>query len=273
MKKIYRILFSLLMTAVLALAACGGSPAQTADGTYVKPVEPSEGTPAPSQQTTTAAPQPASTEAPGTEAPASTEPAAPETTAPPAVISTGLAPGEGVTAEAPDETTAAPDESPAQPGESTEAAPGGETAGPAAPGTFEEDDLTFTYKGKTIRVGEAFVYADFEDAWGSPRIEKAQACIGGGFDENYYFGDHLTVFTLGDSGEQEIYDIYIDETGFATAKGAEIGSTTREDLHRIYGDPEGSFGRSDRYSAGDTLATFTFENDILTGIDYNRTQN
>ena len=137
----------------------------------------------------------------------------------------------------------------------------------------DQEDLVFTSKGRTVQVDEAFVYADFEEAWGSPRIEKAQACIGGGYDENYYFGDHLAVSTLGDSGEQVIYDIFVDEPGFATAKGAEIGRTDRDALHRIYGDPEGSFGRTDRYSAGGILVSFTFDGGILSGIDYNHTQN
>ena len=267
MKSRSNILICLCLAAVLALSACGGSPAQTADGTYVKPVEPSETAPGPGPaRDTTAVPSDAPSVPDSSETDAATVPAVPETTAPPAVIATGAAPGEGVTA-APTDTSRDPSE---ETGGSTEDP--AET-GSAAPGTLTEEDLVFTYKGRTVQVDEAFVYADFEEAWGSPRIEKAQACIGGGYDENYYFGDHLAVSTLGDSGEQVIYDIFVDEPGFATAKGAEIGRTDRDALHRIYGDPEGSFGRTDRYSAGGILVSFTFDGGILSGIDYNHTQN
>ncbi|MBO4838183.1 MAG: hypothetical protein J5493_02300 [Lachnospiraceae bacterium] len=271
MKKIYRTALCLCLAAVLALSACGGSPAQTADGTYVKPVEPPETTAAPTEAAT---PSAAETD-PATE-PAETDSAAQTTAAPapatqPSVISTGLAPGEGVTTAPSGETADPAGESTGDPAETT--ADPGETAAPSFPGIFTAEDLIFTYKGRTIQVDDVFVYTDFEEAWGSPRIEKAQACIGGGYDENYYFGDHLAVSTLGDTGEQVIYDIFIDEPGFTTAQGAEIGKTDRDTLHRIYGDPDGSFGRTDRYSAGEILVSFSFDGGILSGIDYNHTQN
>lgn len=271
MKRRSNILICLCLAAVLALSACGGNPAQTADGTYVKPVEPSETAPGPGpSRDTTAAPSDDPSVPDSSETDAATVPAAPETTAPPAVIGTGSAPGEGATTAPPDGSRDPSEETAESGGSAEEPA---ETGGPAAPGTFTEEDLIFTYKGRTIQVDEAFVYTDFEEAWGSPRIEKAQACIGGGYDENYYFGDHLAVSTLGDSGEQVIYDIFVDEPGFATAKGAEIGRTDRDALHRIYGDPEGSFGRTDRYAFGEILVSFTFDGGILAGIDYNHTQN
>ena len=285
MKKRIRILFPLCLAVLLALTACSGSPARTADGTYVKPVEPAE---APADKTTSV---PADTQAPApfepgpgpdtaaapSEVPAQSAPA-PESAAPPSVIATGFAPGEGPSDRTEDPSAETP-EDPSAPADSSEqpedpsAEPPEETLSPETPGTFTAEDLLFTYKGKTIEVDAPFVYTDFEEAWGSPRVEKAQACIGGGFDENYYFGTHLAVSTLGDTGVQVIYDIFIDEAGFTTAKGAEIGRTDRDALHRIYGEPEGSFGRTDRYSFGEVLVSFTFEGGILAGIDYNHTQN
>ena len=240
----------------LALCACGGREAPaTSDGTYVKPVAGQTQAKAAAPATTTA---PATTEslqavpdttaAPQTANPSSAEASA-EASVPPAttlaVISSGLAPGQ---------TTAGPDTS-------------------AGQGSFEAEDLIFTYKGKSIRTGDVFSYADFEADWGGPQIEKGQACLGGGFDENYYFGDTLTVFTLGDSGQQLIYDIFIMEEGYSTAKGAVIGQTTREELPAIYGQPHSSMGATDRYSLEDVLVSFTFSGGILAEIDYNNTQN
>lgn len=231
---------------VLALTACGGNEAPgNSDGTYVKPVE--------SQPRTTAAPvttEPGSTTSEAAAAPVSTEavteaPTVPAPASTVEVIASGLAPGQ---------TTA-----------------GAEA--PAGAGSFDEGDLFFTYKGKSIRAGEAFSFADFEADWGVPQIEKAQACLGGGFDENYYFGDSLMVFTLGDTGEQLIYDITVMEEGYTTAKGAVIGQTTREELKRIYGEPASSMGTADRYEAGDTMVSFIFAGGILSEIDYNNTQN
>ena len=240
----------------LVLSACGGSEAPaTSDGTYVKPVEGQV------QTSTTAA---------GTTAPAPTTPAATATT-PAAPDTTAAAP-----------TTPAPTEAPTTPAPTTlevissGLAPGQSTAGaevPAGQGSFETEDLFFIYHGKRIRTGDVFSYADFETDWGVPQIEKGQACLGGGFDENYYFGDFLTVFTLGDSGQQVIYDIFIMEEGYTTAKGAVIGQTTREELPAIYGQPHSSMGATDRYSLEDVLVSFTFSGGILAEIDYNNTQN
>ena len=240
----------------LALCACGGREAPaTSDGTYVKPVAGQTQATAAAPATTTA---PATTEslqavpdttaAPQTANPSSAEASA-EASVPPAttlaVISSGLAPGQ---------TAAVPEAS-------------------AGQGSFEAEDLIFTYKGKSIRTGDAFSYADFETDWGTPRIEKGQACLGGGFDENYFFGEHLMVFTLGDTGRQLIYDITIMEEGYATAKGAVIGQTTRDELKAIYGEPSSSMGTTDRYEWEDTLVSFIFSGGILSEIDYNNTQN
>ena len=240
------------MLLLMALSACSTGNQNASDGTYVKPVEGSA-------QTTMAE---ATTQA-GTEAPtesmsraatdmhaeattlAATE--APAETTSLAVIASGLAPGESIQGPA-------------------------ETDDPATGGLFEESDLFFTYKEKSICPGDDFDYEDYLEAWGSPDIEKGQACIGGGYDENYYFGEYLAVCTLGDSGKQIVYDIYISEEGYATAKGAVIGQTGREELHGIYGPPSASMGATDRYSLGDIIVSFTFTGGILSVIDYNNTK-
>ena len=137
----------------LALCACGGREAPaTSDGTYVKPVAGQTQATAAAPATTTA---PATTESlqavpDTTAAPQTANPSSAEASVPPAttlaVISSGLAPGQ---------TAAVPEAS-------------------AGQGSFEAEDLIFTYKGKSIRTGDAFSYADFETDWGTPRIERAR---------------------------------------------------------------------------------------------------
>ena len=246
-------MIGIILALALILTACGSSEAPKAtspEGTYVKPVESTNLAQTISTAATTA--QPAETTMPvsTTESAVTTPAATTEAATTPAsttleVISSGLAPGQ---------TT-----------------PGADT--PADSGSFGEEDLVFTYKGKSISPGDVFVYEDYEADWGTPQIEKGQACIGGGFDENYYFEDYLAVFTLGDSGNQVIYDIFMMEEGYTTAKGAVIGQTTREELAAIYGQPVSSMGATDRYEWGDTLVSFTFSGGILAEIDYNNTQN
>ena len=65
---------------------------------------------------------------------------------------------------------------------------------------------------------------------------------------------------------------HITEEGFATAKGAVIGQTTREEIQAIYGEPESSMGAADRYELGDILVSFIFSGGILSEIDYNNTK-
>ena len=69
-----------------------------------------------------------------------------------------------------------------------------------------------------------------------------------------------------------IYDLLIWEKGYTTPKGAEIGKTTREELHAIYGKPESSLAATDRYGIGDVVVSFVFSGGILSEIDYNNTK-
>ncbi len=252
-----RILIPVLILALL-LAACGpAAPAESAKGTYVQPVEtpPAETTiPPTTPEPTTEAPETSS----GPESVPQTEETTPaqETTTPeetteaeetsrePSVIASGYAPGEEI--------------------------PTSETA-EFNLGVLEEDDMLLTYKGMKLKAGGTFNYKDYEEAWGTPEIEKGAACIGGGFDMNYYYGDGFSVYTIGEGEEQIVYDIYLTEPGYSTVKGAVIGQTTREELALIYGDPTASLGATDRYTLGDDgiFLSFTFSGGILTEIDYN----
>ncbi|MBP3729718.1 MAG: hypothetical protein J6H18_05590 [Lachnospiraceae bacterium] len=231
----------LCLMCLCLLAGCGGGGSPTEAGTYVRPIPISE--------------TPRSTQAPETETPresgmpAQSETAEPQpsgTAAPHTAVSTGEAPGARASSQETREIVL---------------------------GSFTEEDLIFSYRNRQIRTGEAFAVRDFEEDWGAALTEKGQACIGGGFDENYYFGEYLSVMTLGDSGSQIVYDIYVTETGYATARGAVIGQTTREELPGIYGIPTASMGATDRYILDGVVVSFTFSGGILSEIDYNSSMN
>ena len=100
--------------------------------------------------------------------------------------------------------------------------------------------------------------------------QVGQACVGGGNDRAYYYdGEAVSVYTVGSaSGEQTIYDIYITLLkGFTTQKGAVIGTTTRDEVLAIYGEPYSTFPASERYSVDGKLELiFGFDGEILSSV-------
>lgn len=146
----------------------------------------------------------------------------------------------------------------------TEAPPQG---GTSPVGEFTEGDLYVVYNGVKLAAGEDFL--PNVDKIGTPRIEEGQACLGGGYDTNYYYGDELAVYTFASDGKQVIYDIYITDSGFATQKGAAIGKSTRDDIAALYGAPTVSRPASDEYQLdGDpTVVIFTYSGGVLESID------
>ncbi len=142
-----------------------------------------------------------------------------------------------------------------------------------AQGSFDESDLCFTYRDTVLSID-----ADFgplqETIDETPHIERGQACIGGGFDINYYYhNDELTVYTLGDTGAQIIYDIYLTGDGMRTDKGAVIGQTTRDQLEELYGKPSSVIAATDRYTLdGRVVVSFTFAGGVLASMDIQNTE-
>jgi hypothetical protein len=98
-------------------------------------------------------------------------------------------------------------------------------------------------------------------------IEEGQACLEGGFDTNYYYGDTLSVYTIASGGKQIVYDVYTTTTGYSTAKGIKIGTSTQDDVYKAYGDPSSSHPTNDVYTVGDISLTFEYEGDVVSGID------
>lgn len=146
----------------------------------------------------------------------------------------------------------------------TEAPPQG---GTSPVGEFTEDDLYVVYNGVKLAVGDDFL--PNVDKIGDARIEEGQACLGGGYDTNYYYGDELAVYTFASDGKQVIYDIYITDSGFATQKGAAIGKSTRDDIAALYGAPTVTRPASDEYQleGSPTVVIFTYSGGTLESID------
>lgn len=135
-------------------------------------------------------------------------------------------------------------------------------------GTFTESDLSITINGVRLSIGDDFL--PNVDVIGDAEIVEGQACLGGGYDTNYYYGgEDLVVYTLAQDGKQIIYDIYISSADYATDKGARVGETTRDKLFELYGEPMGSLPVAEEYSidGSDVIVSFKFEDDILAAID------
>ncbi len=144
-----------------------------------------------------------------------------------------------------------------------------ETTAPKAD-PFSEEDLVLTVDGVDLSLRIDFAPLAGKIRGGVYDEQVGQACVGGGNDRAYlYGGEELCVYTVGSaSGAQTIYDIYIDGVqGFSTAKGAVIGSSTRDEVRAIYGEPSFSSIAADRYSAGACDLIFGFDDyDILSSV-------
>lgn len=137
-----------------------------------------------------------------------------------------------------------------------------------ADGTFGASDATLTVAGVSLEIGTDFL--PYVDKLGeTPVIAEGQACLEGGYDTNYYYGDELAVYTYAKDGKQIVYDIYITGAGYALNKGAQVGVTTREQLAELYGEPTESFPAAEVYALAGTnvRVSFQFENDLLSAID------
>lgn len=111
-----------------------------------------------------------------------------------------------------------------------------------------------------------FVGDDFKpvvDTIGEAEIVEGQACLDDGFDTNYYYGgEDLIVYTYAQDGKQIIYDIYAESDAYVTLKGVKVGST-REDVEKIYGEPNETAGASYKYYVENekTVLSFDFNSD------------
>lgn len=135
---------------------------------------------------------------------------------------------------------------------------------------FDESDLVLTVDGVELSLRMDFAPLAGKLYGGVFDEQVGQACVGGGNDRAYlYGGGEFSVYTVGSaSGAQTIYDIFIDGVqGFSTAKGAVIGTSTREEIRAVYGEPSFSSLAADRYSEGALDLIFSFDNnDVLSAV-------
>ena len=220
----------LALLTVICLSACGGgTPSSAAPET----------TAAPSKIDITTAPE--TTEAPTT---------APETTAPETEATTEVPTTEEPTTA--EETT-------------TEE----ETEPETKPEPFGKEDLLLKVDGTDLTLRMDFVPVKDQLFGGVYDEQVGQACVGGGNDRSYYYdGGKVSIYTVGSaSGAQTVYDIYIEKLeGYATAKGAVIGTSTWDEVIAIYGDPSTTSPAAQRYSLGDFDLIFGYDGDILSSI-------
>lgn len=140
---------------------------------------------------------------------------------------------------------------------------------PAAP--LGPEDFVAYLNGVAITPGDDY-NTKLEAVGGDPVIQKGQACIGGGYDTNYYYDNEtFTVYTVVDGSAQLVYDIYVTGPGYPSSRGAEVGVTTREGLHRLYGEPSSVMAGTDRYTMEGSTAvlSFTFRSGVLISYDIN----
>jgi hypothetical protein len=136
----------------------------------------------------------------------------------------------------------------------------------SAVGTVAASDMVITVNSIDIKTGIDFT-SYINKVGSNVNIEEGQACLEGGFDTNYYYGDTLSVYTIASGGKQIVYDVYTTTTGYSTAKGIKIGTSTKDDVYKAYGDPSSSHPTNDVYTVGDISLSFEYEDGIVSGID------
>ena len=133
-------------------------------------------------------------------------------------------------------------------------------------GSIQASDFTVSLNGNKLSCGDDFL--PFADKMGTAaRIEEGQACLEGGYDTNYYYGDSLAVYTIAKGGKQLIYDIYITGSAYPTAKGVKVGTTTKEEVGKLYGEPSSTLPAADRYVSGTKTLSVEYKGGVVSGID------
>lgn len=183
----------------------------------------------------------------------------------PQIVGVGEKPSEGTAA-----SVSAPDQDVSTVEEPDTEEPGDETPAAAADGSISGSDMSINIEGNSISVGDDFL--SYIDNMGgkTARAEEGQACIDGGYDTNYYYDSvGLAVYTLAQGGKQVIYDIYITGGSYSTAKGVTVGTTTKEQVHALYGEPDTQRPASDTYTvSGYGSLSFEYMDDVVSAIDF-----
>lgn len=174
----------------------------------------------------------------------------------PAIIDIGVKPNENATPTPTAVLTPSDDDPTPTP---TQAVQAGLTAA----------DLKVSLNGNSLTVGDDFL--PYVDKMGTTaRIVEGQACLDGGYDTNYYYGEELAVFTVAKDGKQIIYDIYITSGKYPAAKGVTVGRTSKEEVYDLYGDPTTSRPAADTFSvSGSKVINVEYDGDIVSGISIN----
>ena len=182
----------------------------------------------------------------------------------PEIIDVGGKPGESSADSAEKESSSS--------AESVKKESSKESSSDSAPadGSFSAKDMSVTLNGNKLSCGDDFL--PYVDKMGIvAKIEEGQACLEGGFDTNYYYGKELAVYTVAKGGKQLIYDIYITGSKFPDNKGVTVGKTTRDEVHKLYGEPTETLPGADEYISGKKMLSFEFENEVVSGISFSDT--
>ena len=142
-----------------------------------------------------------------------------------------------------------------------------ETGSAAATGSISADDAYLELAGTSLTTGDDF--KPYINSVGDPRTEEGQACLEGGYDTNYYYGDDLAVYTYARDGKQVIYDIYIASSSYSTPKGIKPGVSSKDDVRAAYGEPDRSMPASDIYNipGGSKVLTVSYSGDSVESVD------
>ncbi len=126
-------------------------------------------------------------------------------------------------------------------------------------GSFSSSDLDFIYGSETIRLNEKVedVFTKLgDDSYEEPDKKR-----------NIYDFDDFELCSYVEDGVERVDKITVIDENYSTAKGAKIGMYASR-LRRIYGDADKFTKTEYVFGGGTKTLTFTYENNIVTGIAY-----
>ncbi|MBR2523046.1 MAG: hypothetical protein IKE53_01250 [Clostridiales bacterium] len=146
---------------------------------------------------------------------------------------------------------------------------GGQTTitvpGDGGEASVSSDSYKFTYSGTTVQVNTdvSAALAAFGDDY---TYYESNSCAYQGLDKIYTY-PLFVIYTYPDGDRDMISSVEVKADVISTEEGIRIGSS-RDDVTAAYGDDYQDAGSVIKYTKGESVLSFVFENDEVSGIVY-----
>ena len=131
--------------------------------------------------------------------------------------------------------------------------------------SVSSDSYKFSYSGTTVQVNTdvSAVLAAFGDEY---TYYESNSCAYQGLDKIYTY-PLFVIYTYPDGDRDMISSVEIKADVISTEEGIRIGAS-RDDVTAAYGNDFQDAGNVIKYTKGESVLSFVFENDEVSGIVY-----